>query len=210
MPPACRRRGAQRRLETNFSGASYGSDPGAARVASTRSRSGSSERRSNSVLDATFVGLRRHRAPGAMLTFLERGSRIDGSAADPAVADGRMIENRESGQNGAVGTAQGRRVRGEPPCRAYARWFARPCPPNRTCPFPSIRLSTGRALVDRDAGLGIGGLPAGWWPVLFRWSLPTARGCGGRGSGIGSPAPRRASGASCLRGWSSCVPSTVA
>ncbi len=33
--------------------------------------------------------------------------------------------------------------------------------------------------------------PAGWWPVLFRWP-PTARGCGVRDSGIGSPRPRRA------------------
>ena len=49
--------------------------------------------------------------------------------------------------------------------------------------------------------------PAGWWPGLFRGS-PTARGCGGRGSG--SPGPRRASEAVGLRGWSSCVPSTAA
>jgi hypothetical protein len=49
--------------------------------------------------------------------------------------------------------------------------------------------------------------PAGWWPGLFR-GPPTARGCGVRGSG--SPGPRRASEAFCLRGWSSCVPSTVA
>ena len=49
--------------------------------------------------------------------------------------------------------------------------------------------------------------PAGWWPGLFR-GPPTARGCGVRGSG--SPGPRRASEAFCLRGWSSRVPSTVA
>ncbi len=49
--------------------------------------------------------------------------------------------------------------------------------------------------------------PAGWWPGLFR-GPPTARGCGVRGSG--SPGPRRASEAVCLRGWSSRVPSTVA
>lgn len=30
-------------------------------------------------------------------------------------------------------------------------------PPNRTCPFPSIRLSTGRAVADRGAGLCNGG-----------------------------------------------------
>ena len=49
--------------------------------------------------------------------------------------------------------------------------------------------------------------PAGWWPGLFR-GPPTARDCGVRGSG--SPGPRRASEAFCLRGWSSRVPSTVA
>ena len=38
------------------------------------------------------------------------------------------------------------RVGDEPPCLARARWSARPRPPNRTCPFPSIRLSTGHAL----------------------------------------------------------------
>ena len=45
-------------------------------------------------------------------------------------------------------------------CRAHARWFARPCPPNRTCPFLSIRLSTGHVLAVRVAGLRIDG---------FRW-----------------------------------------
>src|SRR5450755_956402 len=49
-------------------------------------------------------------------------------------------------------------------CRAYARWSARPCPPNRTCPFLSIRLSTGHAVADCDAGLGIGGLRRGGGP----------------------------------------------
>jgi hypothetical protein len=36
-------------------------------------------------------------------------------------------------------------------CRAHARWSVRPCPPNRTCPFLSIRLSAGRAVAVRDA-----------------------------------------------------------
>ena len=49
--------------------------------------------------------------------------------------------------------------------------------------------------------------PAGWWLGLFRVP-PTARPCDARDSG--SPGPRRASGASCLRGWSIRVPSTVA
>jgi DDE family transposase len=52
--------------------------------------------------------------------------------------------------------------------------------------------------------------PAGWWPVLFRWPPSTARGSGGRDSDIGSPVPRRATRASCLLGWSSGAPSTVA
>ena len=51
--------------------------------------------------------------------------------------------------------------------------------------------------------------PVEWWLVLFRWP-PTARGCGGPDSDIGSPEPRRARRASCLRGWSSGAPSTVA
>jgi hypothetical protein len=49
-------------------------------------------------------------------------------------------------------------------CRAYARWFARPCPPNRTCPFLSIRLSTGHAVADVTLGLGNGGLRRGGGP----------------------------------------------
>ena len=51
--------------------------------------------------------------------------------------------------------------------------------------------------------------PVGWWPGLFRYP-PTARGCCGRDSDIGSLVPRRARRASCLRGWSSGAPSTVA
>ena len=51
--------------------------------------------------------------------------------------------------------------------------------------------------------------PVEWWLGLFRWS-PTARGCCGRDSDIGSLVPRRARRASCLRGWSSGAPSTVA
>ena len=49
-------------------------------------------------------------------------------------------------------------------CRAYARWSARPCPPNRTCPFLSIRLSTGHAVAVRDAGLRIDGFRRGGGP----------------------------------------------
>jgi retron-type reverse transcriptase len=37
-------------------------------------------------------------------------------------------------------------------CRRYRRSVSPTRPPNRTCPFLSIRLSTGRAMADRDAG----------------------------------------------------------
>ena len=52
-------------------------------------------------------------------------------------------------------------------------------------------------------------IPAEWWLVLSG-GPPTARGSGDRDSDIGSPGPRRATRASCLHGWSSCAPSTVA
>ena len=58
----------------------------------------------------------------------------------------------------------------------------------------------------RDAGVRQRRSPLGWWPVLWRWSSPTARGCGGRDSDIGSPGPRRATRASCLHGWFGCDP----
>jgi len=51
--------------------------------------------------------------------------------------------------------------------------------------------------------------PAWWWLGLFRCP-PTARECCAPDSDIGSLEPRRASEASCLRGWSSGAPSTVA
>ena len=51
--------------------------------------------------------------------------------------------------------------------------------------------------------------PVEWWLVLFR-GAPTARGCCGRDSDIASLVPRRARRVSCLRGWSSGAPSTVA
>jgi len=51
--------------------------------------------------------------------------------------------------------------------------------------------------------------PVEWWLGLFRWP-PTARGCCDPDSDIGSRVPRRARRASCLRGWSSGAPSTVA
>ena len=37
-------------------------------------------------------------------------------------------------------------------CRRCRRSVSPARPPNRTCPFPSIRLSTGRAMADRGAG----------------------------------------------------------
>ena len=77
-------------------------------------------------------------------------------------------------------------------------------PDMRLPPHPALHsTSAGRsqALVRQRRS------PARWWPGLFR-GPPTARGCAARGSG--SPGPRRASEAFCLRGWSSRVPSTVA
>jgi hypothetical protein len=100
--------------------------------------------------------------------------------------------------------------RAEARCRRYRRSVSSTRPPNRTCPFLSIRLSTGHAVADRAADFMRWRSPAGWWPVLFRRSPPTARGSGGRDSDIGSLAPRRATRASCLHGWSNCVPNIVA
>jgi hypothetical protein len=94
-------------------------------------------------------------------------------------------------------------------CRRYRRSVSPTRPPNRTCPFLSIRLSTGHAVADRDAGFMRRRFPVEWWLGLFGCP-PTARGSGDRDSDIASPGPRRASEASCLRGWSSGAPSTVA
>jgi hypothetical protein len=38
-------------------------------------------------------------------------------------------------------------------CGRYRRSVSPSRPPNRTCPFLGIRLSTGHAVADRDAGL---------------------------------------------------------
>ena len=82
-----------------------------------------------------------------------------------------------------------------------------PSPAEPDVPIPEHpalhRTSAGRSLVlvrQRRS-------PAGWWPGVFR-GPSTARACGVRGSG--SPGPRRASEAVCLRGWSRRVPSTAA
>ena len=112
-------------------------------------------------------------------------------------------DRRGSHEHTSLGRAEAR-------CRRYRRPVSSTRPPNRTCPFLSIRLSTGHAVADRDADFMQRRAPVGWWPVLSRWSPPTVRESGGRDSDIGSPAPRRATRASCLRGWSSCAPSTVA
>jgi len=94
-------------------------------------------------------------------------------------------------------------------CRRCRRSGSPTRPPNRTCPFLSIRLSTGHAVADRDADVMRRRFPAGWWLGLFRCP-PTARGCCDPDSDIGSLVPRRATRASCLHGWSSRAPSTVA
>jgi hypothetical protein len=95
-------------------------------------------------------------------------------------------------------------------CRRCRRSVSPTRPPNRTCPFLCIRLSTGHAVADRDAGVMQRRFPVEWWLVLWPWSSPRARGYGGRDSDIGSLEPRRATRASCLRGWSSRAPSIVA
>jgi hypothetical protein len=61
----------------------------------------------------------------------------------------------------------------------------------------------------RDVGVMQRRVPAEWWLGLFRCP-PTARGCCGRDSDIGSLVPRRARRAWCLLGWSSGAPSIVA
>jgi hypothetical protein len=69
-------------------------------------------------------------------------------------------------------------------CRRCRRSVSSTRPPNRTCPFLSIRLSTGHAMVDRDVGFMQRRFPVERWLVLCRWPS-TARGSGGRDSGIG-------------------------
>jgi RNA-directed DNA polymerase len=68
--------------------------------------------------------------------------------------------------------------------RRYRRPVSPTRPPNRTCTFPRIRLSTGHAVADRDAGVMQRPYRVEWWLVLSRWP-PTARGSGGPGIGIG-------------------------
>jgi len=94
-------------------------------------------------------------------------------------------------------------------CRRYRRSVSPTRPPNRTCPFLSIRLSTGHAMADRVAGFMQRRFPVERWLVLCRWPS-TARGSGDRDSDVASPGPRRAMRASSLRCWSSRAPSTVA
>src|SRR5450432_1595195 len=113
----------------------------------------------------------------------------------------RIVELREGGEGSGRAGAR---------CRRCRRSVSPTRPPNRTCPFLCIRLSTGHAVADRDAGVMQRRFPVEWWLVLWPWSSPRARGCGGRDSDIGSLEPRRATRASCLRGWSSRAPSIVA
>src|SRR5437764_308252 len=56
----------------------------------------------------------------------------------------RIVHLTEGG--GGLGRAGAR-------CRRCRRSVSPTRPPNRTCPSPSIRLSTGHAVADRDAGL---------------------------------------------------------
>jgi hypothetical protein len=135
-------------------------------------------------------------APAAPRPRARAGSRGRPAQHHPAPVGARELGTTSQGRAGAR-------------CRRCRRSVSPTRPPNRTCTFPRIRLSTGHAMVDRDAGFRQRRFPVEWWLGLFRWP-PTARGCGGRDSDIGSPQPRRARRASCLRGWSSGAPSTVA
>src|SRR6266849_380025 len=55
--------------------------------------------------------------------------------------------------------------RGGARCRRYRRSVSPTRPPNRTCPFLCIRLSTGRALAALEHWSGNGGLRPGGGPV---------------------------------------------
>jgi group II intron reverse transcriptase/maturase len=68
----------------------------------------------------------------------------------------RIVHLADEGE-GSLGRAGAR-------CRRYRRSVSPTRPPNRTCPFLSIRLSTGHPLADRDAALGNGGLRRGGGP----------------------------------------------
>jgi hypothetical protein len=64
-----------------------------------------------------------------------------------------IVIQRQLGHSNLGITSLGR---GGARCRRCRRSVSPRRPPNRTCAFPRIRLSTGRALADRDAGSGNG------------------------------------------------------
>ena len=151
--------------EQDFLGFSYGFRPGrsphdaldALSVAITR-------KKVNYVLDADVCDFFTRLDQGWLERFLEH-----------RIADRRVLRLIQKWLRAGViedgewsdtleGTAQGAGSGASRRCRAYARWSARPCPPNRTCPFLGIRLSTGHAVADRDAGLCIGGFRRGGGP----------------------------------------------
>ena len=69
-------------------------------------------------------------------------ARARGRAAD-------VVQHHQLGHGGLGVTSQDRdRAR----CRRCRRSVSPPRPPNRTCTFPRIRLSTGHAMADRGAG----------------------------------------------------------
>ena len=125
-----------------------------------------------------------------------------------AAARGRVAGGQDPPAGGGRGAERHLRVgssRGAVPALPPVRFPDPPAEPDLPVPeHPALhRTRDGRScrwVMQRWP-------PAGWWPGLFRWS-PTARGCGGRDIGIGSPRPRRARRASCLRVWSSGAPST--
>ena len=156
--------------ETDFLGFSYGFRPGRSpHRALDALAAGVVRKKVNWVLDADIRGFYDAIDHGWMLKFLEhriadrRLLRLIGKWLKAGVIeDGEWSETVEGTPQGA-GSGASRRG------RAYARWSARPCPPNRTCPFLSIRLSTGHAVADRDAGFALtvsGGVVARPVPVV--------------------------------------------
>ena len=132
------------------------------------------------------VARRDHRTVGAGRSGTESGQ--DAHRVLQGLEPHRLSRAR------AVGSS-----RGAVPALPPVRFPDPPAEPDVPVPeHPALRRTCGgrswRWFMQRRS-------PAGWWPGLFRWP-PTARGCDGRDSGIGSPAPRRARRASRLRGRS--------
>jgi hypothetical protein len=88
-------------------------------------------------------------------TIQETGRRV-------ALGETRVPENVRALDAEHVQALAGSLGRAGARCRRYRRSVSPTRPPNRTCPFPGIRLSTGHAMVDRDAVVMRRRLPAEW------------------------------------------------